>query len=110
MIDPLLSSMAIVRGRVLNPAGLVVSARCMFVPVPMAVRAHHDAVRVVHPGAGFHPGVTALMCGVSPTAPSWFFHFLRQLPRFPAVRFSIGCIMRNEGEANIVLCENGATA
>jgi len=35
---------------------------------------------------------------------------LRHLPRVLAVRFSIECIMRNEGEVNIVLRKNGAAA
>ncbi len=46
----------------------------------VAVRSYDDAVRVVYLGVIFYIGVTLLMLGVSLTASSWLFDFLRLPP------------------------------
>ena len=46
----------------------------------VAVHAYDDAVRVVYLGVVFYIGVTLLMFGVSLTASSWLFDFLRLAP------------------------------
>jgi O-antigen/teichoic acid export membrane protein len=56
----------------------------------VSFRAFDDAVRVVYLGVIFYIGVTVLMFGISLTASSWLFDFLRLAPaQVPAARTAL---------------------